>query len=573
MQTARDARAQRYFPTGPGEVAGFVDKCLVELASNPWSSAERLLAVCCEALDAKAGRLLTLSPETGKFELLAEQAADRQAHDQLPPFASIAAHSYAADAHDTELNGCVLKRLTAVDNGLVVASIEVLLTAGQTVPPVLSAAFAKLLPLVRANAVLRHGLRVVPPIPDISGDEASFGARVFDYLDAHTHAALVAVFVVDDDLDVSLVYGPPGDEDRAFLTSDAVTRLVAEARLEPGSVIHIGTAGLSRMPHRQGVQSVAVLSTVDRGHDSDPDTSSEDGYVLLVGFPLDYSPSVAETAVFEHSLALAGYLHKVYSHLHKLVANIGEIAEVGSAITGLETSQMVRHHAKTQIDLAQNLIGEVQRNPQQSKEKLDVLATAINSVANDLEKIKEATRAPSRDPKPTSLKEMWDSACSQVRWRLARRRIEIRYDGRDVRVMAAPDWFRQVFLNLLLNSADAYDSVERRSGKITLHVHPFGASTDRVTMTYSDDATGVQPHHFLSNAVAEDVELSERIFRPGVTSKDGGSGWGLYVCRNIVARDTRRVHHLPRRQVRRDVRHHDVDRLNGARDWCDEEGR
>ena len=536
MQTARDARAGRGDTEGHAEVAGFFDKCLVELASNPWSSAERLLAVCCDALDARAGRLLTLSAETGELELLAEQANDREDVDRMPPFVPVAAHSYPPAEHDTELDGCVLKRLTAVDNGVLVASIEVLLAAHQTVPPVLSAAFAKLLPLVRANAALRHGLRVVPPIPDISGDEASFGARVFDYLDAHTHAALVAVFVVDDDLEVNLVYGPPGADERAFLTSDAVARLVAEARLEPGSVVHVSSARLRAMPGKVAVTSCSVLSTVDSNQHADPEALSQDGYVLLVGFPIDYVPSVAETAVFEHSLALAGYLHKVYSHLHKLVANIGEIAEVGSAITGLETSQMVRHHAKTQIDLAQNLIGEVQERPQHSKERLEVLSDAINAVALDLEKIKEATRAPSRDPKPASLKEMWDSACSQVRWRLARRRIEIRYDGRDVQVMAAPEWFRQVFLNLLLNSADAYDSVNRRSGKITLRVHPFGSSADQVTMTYSDDATGVQPHHFLSNTVAEDVELSERIFRPGVTSKEGGSGWGLYVCRNIVAR-------------------------------------
>jgi signal transduction histidine kinase len=165
---------------------------------------------------------------------------------------------------------------------------------------------------------------------------------------------------------------------------------------------------------------------------------------------------------------------------------------------------------------------------------LDQLGRTLQRVAVDLDEMRRATRVPERERVPTSLRDIWDKACAQVRWRLSQRRVKLTYDGPDVQVVAAPDWFLQVFLNLLLNSADAFDAADRRSGRIVLKVHPHSQETQNVTMTYSDDATGVLPQHFLSCDVADDVELPERIFLPGVTSKVGGSGWGLYVCRSII---------------------------------------
>lgn len=518
------------------EVARFFDACLVELASNPGNAAERLLDVCCEVLAAHSGRLLTLAPETGQLEVLAERSQPVGNASQMPPFKSISALKYLELDQDLAVGSSILKRLPAARTGVVVGSIELMLDRAREIPVPLYEAFARLLPLVRANAALRSGLRVLPPIPDISGDELSFSRRVYDYLDAHTRASLVAVFLVSESLEVSLVYGPEGEDSASFLGADQVLHTVAEARLDPGEIVSLDRGVLSRVPQNPGIWSTVAISTVVDSLESETDAIQDDSYVLLVGFPLEYQPSAAELAVFEHSLALAGYLHKIYAHLHRLVADTGEVAEIGSAITGLETSQMVRHHAKTQIDLAQNLVLELQKESNVSREKLETLSRAVNEVALDLERIKEATKAPSRDLKPTSLKDMWDTACSQVRWRLVRRKIAIRYNGPDVKVIAAPDWFRQVFLNLLLNSADAYDTADRRSGKITLNLHPLGPKSDRVTMTYSDDAIGVHPQHFLSCDIAEDVDINERIFRPGVTSKSGGSGWGLYVCRNIVSR-------------------------------------
>lgn len=518
------------------DVAQLFEQCLVEIATGPPNAADRLLDVCCATLGASAGRLLSLAPESGELVVVAEQ----ETHGSPGPVfqeKSLPAREYSDLPRREAISGNMwLSRVPAVREGTVVGAIELVADGSEDMPEQLFEAFARLLPLVRANSALRSGLRVIPPIPDAAGDESAFQARVYEYLDSHTRASLVAVFRVDNDLDVQQIFGPVGIEQQRWLQKPETLELVREAALEHGGMLI--KSGLNSDGESPELAAVTLVATVDPISGRSSVGQEDDTYVLLAGFPIAYRPSAAEVAVFEHSLSIASYLHQVYAHVNEIAGNIGQVAEIGSAITGLETSQTARHHAKTEIDYAQHLVLDIRRNRDRTDEYLESLDVALRSIARDLDSVRDEMRAPDRDEMPTSLREMWDSARSLLQWRLARRRISIRYDGRDVQVVAAPDWFRQVFLNLLINSADAYDSADRRSGKITLRVHPFGDESPTVRMTYSDDATGIQPQHFLSCDVAPEVDLHERIFKPGVTSKEGGSGWGLYVCRSIVDHTT-----------------------------------
>lgn len=515
------------------DLTEFFDECLHELVANPWHAGRRLLTVCCDTFEARAGRLLSLSAQSGLLEIMAEYDSGNGV-GVIPEYEPVSPAAYSSDPVDFEEG--VLIRMPARRSNAIVGSIEVVLDPDSVLPPKLSSAFSRLVPLVRANHALRSGLQVLPPIPDISGDQDEFGSRVYHYLDAHTQARLIAVYLVNSEWTAELTFAPDDPTVRAVLSESEITDEVVEACLKVPDAQQRENPSV-KLLDLLGIEAVTIVARPTQGGAPNlADTVDDSTYALLLGFPLRYDPSPAEIAVFKHSLDVAAYLNELYVDLHRVVADAGAITQIGSAITGLETSQMVRHHAKTQIELAQNLVAEMQTSPKAVKEHLATLSTAVNEVALDLQRIKEASKAPSSEVVSTSLKTMWDTACSQVRWRLARRRIAIRYDGPDVDVVAAPDWFRQVFLNLLLNSADAYDSAERRSGKITLVVKPFGQSSETVGITYSDDATGILPQHFLSCDVAETVELSERVFRPGVTSKSQGSGWGLYVCRNIVSR-------------------------------------
>jgi signal transduction histidine kinase len=77
------------------------------------------------------------------------------------------------------------------------------------------------------------------------------------------------------------------------------------------------------------------------------------------------------------------------------------------------------------------------------------------------------------------------------------------------------DQLVQVFLNLILNAIDAVDKV----GKITLAVERTGAG---VEVRISDDGCGIAP------------EQAQRLFRPYFTTKQHGTGLGLFVTRQLV---------------------------------------
>lgn len=78
------------------------------------------------------------------------------------------------------------------------------------------------------------------------------------------------------------------------------------------------------------------------------------------------------------------------------------------------------------------------------------------------------------------------------------------------------DQIVQVFLNLILNAMDATPE----GGTIAIRTAIVG---DGLRIDVQDTGGGIDPRH------------RERIFQPYFTTKDTGTGLGLFVCRNIIA--------------------------------------
>jgi two-component system sensor kinase FixL len=76
----------------------------------------------------------------------------------------------------------------------------------------------------------------------------------------------------------------------------------------------------------------------------------------------------------------------------------------------------------------------------------------------------------------------------------------------------------QVITNLLRNSIDALAEVERREIRLTTG----RAGADALEVTVADNGPGLDP------------EVARRLFQPFVTTKPGGLGIGLSICRSIV---------------------------------------
>jgi signal transduction histidine kinase len=78
---------------------------------------------------------------------------------------------------------------------------------------------------------------------------------------------------------------------------------------------------------------------------------------------------------------------------------------------------------------------------------------------------------------------------------------------------------QQVLLNLITN---AIDSMAASDGPRILTVRSEARGTDRVVVSVADTGTGIN------------ADLSDRIFNPLFTTKSGGMGMGLSICRAII---------------------------------------
>lgn len=89
-------------------------------------------------------------------------------------------------------------------------------------------------------------------------------------------------------------------------------------------------------------------------------------------------------------------------------------------------------------------------------------------------------------------------------------------------LMIIRDQLVQVFLNLILNALDATEE----GGSIEIRT---SVESNELRIDIRDDGHGISPEH------------RERVFAPYFTTKDTGTGLGLFVCRNIVEQNDGRI--------------------------------
>lgn len=87
-------------------------------------------------------------------------------------------------------------------------------------------------------------------------------------------------------------------------------------------------------------------------------------------------------------------------------------------------------------------------------------------------------------------------------------------------VQIDPVQVQQVVLNLLVNAIDAMRTLESEGGDIEVEISRAGK--DSVLVTVSDNGPGIPAK-----------EISE-VFKPFVTTKTGGLGMGLAICKSIL---------------------------------------
>jgi len=210
------------------------------------------------------------------------------------------------------------------------------------------------------------------------------------------------------------------------------------------------------------------------------------------------------------------------------LASVGRLAaglahEVGNpiaALLGLEEVLLTGELDDETRDLIERMKRETERVHRVMRDLLDFARTEQEPRAS------EANAS-------ASVREVAEEVAALVKPQRAMRDVELVLDlASELRpVRMAGSRLQQVFLNLVLNAADAISEEARRRGveargdklgRITIRGRAEGGPVVRVTV--EDDGPGVPE------------TVRERLFEPFVTSKEvgKGTGLGLAVCRGLV---------------------------------------
>ncbi|HVX11309.1 MAG TPA: ATP-binding protein [Pirellulales bacterium] len=165
----------------------------------------------------------------------------------------------------------------------------------------------------------------------------------------------------------------------------------------------------------------------------------------------------------------------------------------------------------------------------EAMEGFDTVAREIDRLEHVVRNFLEFTRPPPLTLRPCRLSDLIDATLQLIGRRLTERRIVLkRTDNGPVgMVMADPDQFKQVLINLLDNAIEAI------SGEGIIEID-IGRETDRsggamAVVRVSDSGPGVPD------------DVASRIFDPFFSTKDEGTGLGLCIAANIMARHNGRL--------------------------------
>lgn len=202
------------------------------------------------------------------------------------------------------------------------------------------------------------------------------------------------------------------------------------------------------------------------------------------------------------------------------------LAERMSAIGTLTAS--IIHEIKNPLTFVWNHLRSLRRVDEltgdEAREKIDEAyegAERIRVISNEITHLSHG--GDGGELETVSLKQVLDSAIRMAEPEIQHRATVVReYARGDLYVRGSRTRVMQVFLNLIVNAAQAIDPGDHAQNTITVRAR--STDRDRVCVEVQDTGPGISP------------QLLRRIFDPFVTTKPAGrgTGLGLSICRRIV---------------------------------------
>ncbi len=176
----------------------------------------------------------------------------------------------------------------------------------------------------------------------------------------------------------------------------------------------------------------------------------------------------------------------------------------------------LRNHVATAVGYLKEI--EPRRLDPADRDSLITATAAANDAVTVLQSLSQgATPRVSYAPDPVDLNELVTRGLGMARPRARTKEVQLasRESPEDVRVRADPLLMREVITNLINNAIDAAPV----SGHVTATT---GRRGGRPYFSVSDDGTGISDEH------------RHRLFEPHFTTKEGGTGLGLFMSYGIV---------------------------------------
>jgi len=202
------------------------------------------------------------------------------------------------------------------------------------------------------------------------------------------------------------------------------------------------------------------------------------------------------------------------------------LAERMSAIGTLTAS--IIHEIKNPLTFVWNHLRSLRDSSERWSSEVPALideayegAERIRIITNDINYLAHDGNGP--DVEVVNLKQVLDSAIRMAQSEIQHRATVAReYEEGDLYIRGSRTRASQVFLNLIVNAAQAIDPGDQAQNAITIRART--SEKDRVCIEVQDTGPGISP------------QLLRRIFDPFVTTKPAGrgTGLGLSICRRIV---------------------------------------
>jgi two-component system NtrC family sensor kinase len=205
-------------------------------------------------------------------------------------------------------------------------------------------------------------------------------------------------------------------------------------------------------------------------------------------------------------------IKKIHSQLFRSekLASLGKLAagvahEINNPLTGILTNSSL-------------LLEDLERDDPK-REDVEIIVRETIRCREIVKRLLDFARQTKPQKKLTSVNALIENIVLLVRNQTSFRNIEIekRLDENLPDILSDTDQIQQVFINIVLNAAEAMTS----GGKLTI---TSGLSKDRelICITFTDTGPGIPEHH------------RERIFDPFYTTKEHGTGLGLAISYGIV---------------------------------------